>query len=154
MTNFRDRSPRRKMDTDQRRIPLTPPRWKGLQRLRRTWKNPSLPRRRWSSPSNKRSLKYTTYNMNFVEAVEAFWLLTKFLNQQVTRQQEQMAKIKEYEAHVEQMKIEGKRVEGEEKRKYLEQESQIAKSKSEYQVQILHKPDSSMVWNNPQRWLL
>ena len=45
-----------------------------------------------------------------------------------------MAKIKEYEAHVEQMKIEGKRVEGEEKRKYLEQESQIAKSKSEYQV--------------------
>ena len=65
-----------------------------------------------------------------------------------------MAKIKEYEAHVEQMKIEGKRVEGEEKRKYLEQESQIAKSKSEYQVQILHKPDSSMVWNNPQRWLL
>ena len=54
-----------------------------------------------------------------------------------------MAKIKEYEAHVEQMKIEGKRVEGEEKRKYLEQESQIAKSKSEYQVQILHKPDST-----------
>ena len=49
-----------------------------------------------------------------------------------------MAKIKEYEAHVEQMKIEGKRVEGEEKRKYLEQESQIAKSKSEYQVYILH----------------
>ena len=47
-----------------------------------------------------------------------------------------MAKIKEYEAHVEQMKIEGKRVEGEEKRKYLEQESQIAKSKSEYQVHI------------------
>ena len=48
-----------------------------------------------------------------------------------------MAKIKEYEAHVEQMKIEGKRVEGEEKRKYLEQESQIAKSKSEYQVWVL-----------------
>ena len=45
-----------------------------------------------------------------------------------------MVKIKEYEAHVEQMKIEGKRVDGEEKRKYLEQESQIAKSKSEYQV--------------------
>lgn len=58
----------------------------------------------------------------------------KSLRQKVTRQQEQMAKIKEYEAHVEQMKIEGKRVEGEEKRKYLEQESQIAKSKSEYQV--------------------
>ena len=57
--------------------------------------------------------------------------------EQVTRQQEQMVKIKEYEAHVEQMKIEGKRVDGEEKRKYLEQESQIAKNKAQYQVRIL-----------------
>ena len=48
-----------------------------------------------------------------------------------------MVKIKEYEAHVEQMKIEGKRVDGEEKRKYLEQESQIAKNKAQYQVRIL-----------------
>merc|ERR1719245_1161247 len=56
--------------------------------------------------------------------------------QEVTRQQEQMVKIKEYEAHVEQMKIEGKRVDGEEKRKYLEQESQIAKNKAQYQDQL------------------
>ena len=54
----------------------------------------------------------------------------------VTKQQEQMAKIKEYEVHVEQMKIEQKRVEGEEKRKYLEQDAQIAKTKSEYQVML------------------
>lgn len=59
--------------------------------------------------------------------------------QEVTRQKEQMVKIKEYEAHVEQMKIEGKRVDGEEKRKYLEQESQIAKSKSEYQDQLARR---------------
>jgi ATPase family AAA domain-containing protein 3A/B len=38
----------------------------------------------------------------------------------VTRQSEQQAKIKEYEASIEGMKIEGKRVEGEQRRKYLE----------------------------------
>ena len=40
--------------------------------------------------------------------------------QEVTRQSEQQAKIKEYEASIEGMKIEGKRVEGEQRRKYLE----------------------------------
>jgi ATPase family AAA domain-containing protein 3A/B len=43
--------------------------------------------------------------------------------QEVTRQQEQQVKIKEYEASIEQMKIEGKRVEGEQRRKYLEEEA-------------------------------
>ncbi len=43
--------------------------------------------------------------------------------QELTRQQEQMVKVKEYEASIEQMKIEGKRVEGEQRRKYLEEES-------------------------------
>jgi ATPase family AAA domain-containing protein 3A/B len=43
--------------------------------------------------------------------------------QEITRQQEQMVKVKEYEASIEQMKIEGKRVEGEQRRKYLEEEA-------------------------------
>ena len=64
-----------------------------------------------------------------------------------------MAKIKEYEVHVEQMKIEAKRVEGEEKRKYLEHDAQVAKQKSEYQVILW----SSTGWFNrsdPLVWLL
>ena len=54
--------------------------------------------------------------------------------QEMTKQQEQMVKVKEYEASIEQMKIEGKRVEGEQRRKYLEEENKQAKLKSEYQV--------------------
>ena len=56
--------------------------------------------------------------------------------QEQTRQQEQMAKMKEYEIHLEQMKIEGKKVDGEQKRKYLEEEAKIAKHKAEYQDQL------------------
>merc|ERR1712038_1838016 len=43
--------------------------------------------------------------------------------QEQTRQQEQMTKIKEYELSLEQMKIEEKRVDGEQKRKYMEEEA-------------------------------
>lgn len=48
-----------------------------------------------------------------------------------------MAKIKEYELSMEQMKVEGKRVEGEQKRKYLEEESKQQKYKAEYQVKAM-----------------
>ena len=48
-----------------------------------------------------------------------------------------MAKIKEYELSMEQMKVEGKRVEGEQKRKYLEEESKQQKYKAEYQVKVM-----------------
>ena len=48
-----------------------------------------------------------------------------------------MAKIKEYELSMEQMKVEGKRVEGEQKRKYLEEESKQQKYKAEYQVKAI-----------------
>ena len=54
--------------------------------------------------------------------------------QEQTEQQKQMAKIKEYELSMEQMKLEGKRVDGEQKRKYLEEEAKQAKHKAEYQV--------------------
>ena len=54
--------------------------------------------------------------------------------QEQTEQQKQMAKIKEYELSMEQMKIEGKRVDGEQKRKYMEEEAKQQKHKAEYQV--------------------
>jgi len=50
-----------------------------------------------------------------------------------------MAKIKEYELSMEQMKVEGKRVEGEQKRKYLEEESKQQKYKAEYQDQLARR---------------
>ena len=43
--------------------------------------------------------------------------------QEQTEQQKQMAKIKEYELSMEQMKLEGKRVDGEQKREYLKEEA-------------------------------
>ena len=54
--------------------------------------------------------------------------------QEQTEQQKQMAKIKEYELSMEQMKLEGKRVDGEQKRKYLEEEAKVQQRKAEYQV--------------------
>lgn len=59
--------------------------------------------------------------------------------QEITRQQEQMVKVKEYEASIEQMKIESKRVEGEQRRKYLEEEARQAKLKTEYQDQLARR---------------
>jgi len=59
--------------------------------------------------------------------------------QEVTKQQEQMVKIKEYETSIEQMKIEQKRVEGEQRRKYLEEENKQSKLKSEYQDQLARR---------------
>ena len=56
--------------------------------------------------------------------------------QEQTEQQKQLAKIKEYELSMEQMKVEGKRVDGEQKRKYLEEESRQQKHKAEYQVSL------------------
>ena len=57
-------------------------------------------------------------------------------NQEETKQKEQMVKIKEYELHVEQMKIEGKKVEGDERRKNLHEEAKISKNNSEYQDKL------------------
>jgi len=56
--------------------------------------------------------------------------------QEATKQQEQMVKIKEYEASIEQMKIEGKRVDGEQRRKMMEMETEQAKKKAQYQDQL------------------
>lgn len=56
--------------------------------------------------------------------------------QEATRQQEQLAKIKEYEAAMEQMKLEQKRVEGEERRKTLGEETRQHQARAEYQDQL------------------
>ena len=56
--------------------------------------------------------------------------------QEETKQQEQMVKIKEYELSIEQMKVEGKRVDSQEKRKMMEVEAEQNKRKAEYQDQL------------------
>merc|ERR1719411_2088852 len=50
-----------------------------------------------------------------------------------------MVKIKEYELNIEQMKVESKKVEGQEKRKILEVEAEQAKRKAEYQDQLARR---------------
>jgi ATPase family AAA domain-containing protein 3A/B len=59
--------------------------------------------------------------------------------QEITRQNEQQVKIKEYEVNIEGLKIEQKRVEGEQRRKYMEEEGKQAKLKSEYQDQLARR---------------
>jgi len=56
--------------------------------------------------------------------------------QEATKQQEQMVKIKEYEMSIEQMKIEGKKVEAQERRKHMEMETEQARKKAQYQDQL------------------
>ena len=64
-----------------------------------------------------------------------------------------MTKIKEYEVGLEQMKVEQKRVEGEQKRKYLEEEAKVAKHKAEYQVCVTLFFNSSFCYNNDQKMI-
>jgi len=68
--------------------------------------------------------------------------------QENTKQQEQMLKIKEYEASIEQMKIEAKRVEGEERRKGMEMESEVAKKKAQYQDQLARQRYEDQLMQN------
>ncbi|XP_023019750.1 ATPase family AAA domain containing bor [Leptinotarsa decemlineata] len=59
--------------------------------------------------------------------------------QETTRQIEQQAKIKEYEAHIAQMQIEAKRAEAEEKRKLLQEETKQHQARAQYQDQLSRK---------------
>ncbi|XP_060517435.1 ATPase family AAA domain-containing protein 3A homolog [Cylas formicarius] len=59
--------------------------------------------------------------------------------QESTRQVEQQAKIKEYEAHIAQMQIDAKRTEGEEKRKSLQEETRQHQARAQYQDQLARK---------------
>lgn len=62
--------------------------------------------------------------------------------QEETKQSEQMVKIKEYETHIEQLKVDQKRVDGEQRRKNMEEEGKQAKYKAEYQVTWRHNEKS------------
>ncbi|XP_067006029.1 ATPase family AAA domain-containing protein 3A homolog [Anabrus simplex] len=59
--------------------------------------------------------------------------------QEVTRQQEYMSKMKEYEAHMEHSKVEQKRVDAEEKRKTLAEETKQHQMRAQYQDQLARK---------------
>ena len=59
--------------------------------------------------------------------------------QEETKQHEQMVKIKEYEAHIEQMKIEQKKVEGEQNRQTMQEQYKHKKSNSEYEDQLARR---------------
>ncbi|XP_038216977.1 ATPase family AAA domain-containing protein 3A homolog [Zerene cesonia] len=59
--------------------------------------------------------------------------------QEATRQQEQMAKIKEYEASIEQAKVEQRRIDHEERRKTLQEETKQHQIRAQYQDQLSKK---------------
>ncbi|XP_065344979.1 ATPase family AAA domain-containing protein 3A homolog [Cloeon dipterum] len=59
--------------------------------------------------------------------------------QEITRQNELIAKAKEYEAHIEQMKLDTKRVEGEERRKTMQEETKQHQMRAQYQDQLARK---------------
>lgn len=59
--------------------------------------------------------------------------------QEVTRQQEYVVKVKEYEAHIAQLQLEQKKAEGEEKRKYLQEETRQHQARAQYQDQLSRK---------------
>lgn len=69
-------------------------------------------------------------------AKEAFELSK---TQEVTKQLEYQTKLKEYEAHIEQSKIEQKRIDGEERRKTLHEETKQHQQRAQFQDQLARK---------------
>lgn len=59
--------------------------------------------------------------------------------QEMTKQQEMQAKIKEYEASIESARVEQKRVDGEERRKTLQEETRQHQNRAQYQDQLARK---------------
>ncbi|CAD7093016.1 unnamed protein product [Hermetia illucens] len=59
--------------------------------------------------------------------------------QEQTRQQEYLSKVKEYEAHVEQAKVEQKRIDHEERRKTLIEETKQQQARAQYQDQLARR---------------
>ena len=59
--------------------------------------------------------------------------------QEVTRQQEYMAKVKEYEAHIESSKVDQKKIDYEERRKTLAEETKQQAQRAQYQDQLARK---------------
>ena len=63
--------------------------------------------------------------------------LTKI--QEQGKANENLAKMKEYEAHIEQLKIDQKRVEAEERRKTIQEETKANQQRAQYQDQLARK---------------
>jgi len=59
--------------------------------------------------------------------------------QEQTKQQEYFTKMKEYEAHIEHSKVDQKRVDGDEKRKTLQEETKQNQLRAQYQDQLARK---------------
>lgn len=59
--------------------------------------------------------------------------------QEATRQQEYMAKAKEFEAAIETAKVDQKRIEGEERRKTVQEETKHHQQRAQYQDQLARK---------------
>lgn len=59
--------------------------------------------------------------------------------QEVTRQNEYMAKVKEYEAHIEASKVDQKKIDHEERRKTLAEETKQQAQRAQYQDQLARK---------------
>ncbi|XP_026465167.1 ATPase family AAA domain-containing protein 3A homolog [Ctenocephalides felis] len=59
--------------------------------------------------------------------------------QEMTRQKEYSVKVKEYEAHIEQAKVEQKRIDHEERRKTLVEETKQHQARAQYQDQLAKK---------------
>ena len=59
--------------------------------------------------------------------------------QEQTKQKEQMLKMKEYEAHIEQLKNDGKRVDGEQRQKLQNEKAKHDKQKAEYEDQLARR---------------
>ncbi|CAO1406067.1 unnamed protein product [Diamesa serratosioi] len=59
--------------------------------------------------------------------------------QEVTRQNEYMAKVKEYEAHIESSKVDQKKIDHEERRKTLAEETKQQAQRAQYQDQLARK---------------
>ena len=93
-----------------------------------------------SEKCSERILEAKDLWINFFQDLERSKYANQALDlsklQEDTKQKEQMVKIKEYEAHIEQMKIDQKRVEGEQRRKTMEEEAKNNRYNAEYQDKL------------------
>lgn len=70
--------------------------------------------------------------------------------QESTRQMELTAKAKEYEAHLEQSRVEQKRIDHEERRKTLVEETKHQQQRAQYQDQLARKRYEEQIMQQKQ----
>lgn len=102
------------------------------------------------SKAEKKAMEAYRFDSSALErAAEAAKILERSKNakealelsklQEVTRQQEYMAKVKEYEAHIEASKVDQKKIDHEERRKTLAEETKQQAQRAQYQDQLARK---------------